>query len=355
MATKNDMGSSSIVLNLIDGAEKTGAGFMLFDGMDRVVYSNGTNNGLFFFIDFELNPTYEESFRACLEHNRFVERDAYSEPDRWLASAMDFRRLHRFAQFVKEYPDGRLFMVTHEIVPGVGSYYARAEVTSRVRKAAAGDGLLFGPGSWNGFVESAPYAVRTSLAGMPTAGAIVSSNGVVVECNDAMSAMLQEGDGLRLVGDRLVAWLPAEKADLWAALAGVTAHPGTGQGSGEVLLKVSRERNGQPLLVKVTRCNGPVNLPALCMVVVFDPDQRAAVPASVMGRLYGLTDAEARIAVAVGMGDELQSIAERSGTSYQTVRTQMKSILGKVGVNRQSELVRLFSRLAAIFKPSVKT
>lgn len=74
---------------------------------------------------------------------------------------------------------------------------------------------------------------------------------------------------------------------------------------------------------------------------VADGAQRAPI----LKQLYGLTAAEASIALAVTEGAPLGAIAARRGVAASTVRAQVKTIFAKVGVGRQVELVQ---RLAAV-------
>lgn len=67
---------------------------------------------------------------------------------------------------------------------------------------------------------------------------------------------------------------------------------------------------------------------------------------SLLQRAYGLTRAEAEIAVAVGTGDDRRDIAEMRGVSLGTVRQQLKSIYGKLGVHRETELLALLGAIA---------
>lgn len=67
--------------------------------------------------------------------------------------------------------------------------------------------------------------------------------------------------------------------------------------------------------------------------------------APILKQLYGLTTAEASVALAVTQGTPLGEIAVRRGVAASTVRAQVKTILAKVGVGRQVELVH---RLAAV-------
>lgn len=65
---------------------------------------------------------------------------------------------------------------------------------------------------------------------------------------------------------------------------------------------------------------------------------------------FGLTATEGRIAAHLMSGGSIATYATTQGVSASTVRTQLKSIFAKVGVNRQAELLaRLGRRQAAPF------
>lgn len=59
--------------------------------------------------------------------------------------------------------------------------------------------------------------------------------------------------------------------------------------------------------------------------------------------LYGLTNAEARLACALSQGEALGELSRRWDISRETLRTHLKRVLGKTGTSRQSELVRLLT------------
>jgi DNA-binding CsgD family transcriptional regulator len=61
----------------------------------------------------------------------------------------------------------------------------------------------------------------------------------------------------------------------------------------------------------------------------------------VLCHLYGLTQAEARLAGALANGHSLEMIAEKFKLSKHTIRTQLKSCFQKTGAHRQTELVKL--------------
>src|SRR5512140_2499359 len=59
-------------------------------------------------------------------------------------------------------------------------------------------------------------------------------------------------------------------------------------------------------------------------------------------RRFGLTPAEARIAVYIFEGGSVSGYAEQAGRSELTVRTHLKSVFRKTGISRQAELATLF-------------
>jgi DNA-binding CsgD family transcriptional regulator/PAS domain-containing protein len=63
---------------------------------------------------------------------------------------------------------------------------------------------------------------------------------------------------------------------------------------------------------------------------------------------WGLTTAEARLAVALLESDNLQMAADRLQISRNTAKTQLSSLFQAAGVRRQSELVRRMLTVAAI-------
>ncbi|MBM3091030.1 helix-turn-helix transcriptional regulator [Ensifer sp. T173] len=60
--------------------------------------------------------------------------------------------------------------------------------------------------------------------------------------------------------------------------------------------------------------------------------------------IYGLTPAEIRIASGLAAGLSLREIALANSVSYETIRTQLKSIYSKTQVNSQAALVSLLMR-----------
>ncbi len=79
------------------------------------------------------------------------------------------------------------------------------------------------------------------------------------------------------------------------------------------------------------------------------PFDATAAPAALLETrlelIYGLTPAEARVAAQVGRGKAPKEAAAAFGTSWNTVRSQLRRIYAKTTTSGQPELARLVARL----------
>jgi DNA-binding CsgD family transcriptional regulator len=81
------------------------------------------------------------------------------------------------------------------------------------------------------------------------------------------------------------------------------------------------------------------------LVVLCEPGSIGAAGRETVRTILELTSAEADVAVMVAEGVSRDQIAERRGTSADTVHAQMKSLYRKAEVKREAELVALLNRL----------
>jgi DNA-binding CsgD family transcriptional regulator/PAS domain-containing protein len=80
------------------------------------------------------------------------------------------------------------------------------------------------------------------------------------------------------------------------------------------------------------------------MVCITDLETGVRLPAERLRDLFGLTPAEARVALALFEGATLKEAAECLSVSFYTVRWHLAQIFEKTGVSRQSEMMRLMLR-----------
>ena len=82
-------------------------------------------------------------------------------------------------------------------------------------------------------------------------------------------------------------------------------------------------------------------------VFISDPDLQESASQQVIGDLFELTPAEAKLAILLARGMSLAQVSAAQNISQHTVRAQLKSIFAKTGVSRQAELLRLVLKSAA--------
>lgn len=82
---------------------------------------------------------------------------------------------------------------------------------------------------------------------------------------------------------------------------------------------------------------------ALSIVFTTSMTPSASPAPSLLQALFDLTPAEARTAGQITEGKSIEQISFESGISHNTIRTHLKSVFQKTGVERQAELVSLLS------------
>lgn len=83
------------------------------------------------------------------------------------------------------------------------------------------------------------------------------------------------------------------------------------------------------------------------MIFIRDPEASGSATGQTLRELFGLTRAEAAIAVAIGEGQSLEHIATALGVGLGIVRTHLKKALDKTGTSRQAALAALVARSVA--------
>ncbi|MHB9842278.1 helix-turn-helix transcriptional regulator [Paraburkholderia terrae] len=86
-------------------------------------------------------------------------------------------------------------------------------------------------------------------------------------------------------------------------------------------------------------------------IFIRDPEASGPGACETLRELFGLTRAEAAIAVAIGEGQSLDQIAATFGVGLGTVRTHLKRALAKTGTSRQGALASLVARSVAGISP----
>jgi DNA-binding CsgD family transcriptional regulator len=167
--------------------------------------------------------------------------------------------------------------------------------------------------------------------------------GHVLETNQLAREILEREDGLQIRNERLTATRTFDSAKLAAGIAG-RAPVGA---DAEVHLLIGRKGGARPHAVTIAPLEGGsdgARAQRIVMVLIVNPDWQTPSERSVSA-FFGLSPAESRLAASLMQGRKLGDIARDSGVEVTTLRTQLSSILRKVGVQRQVDLVRVLSSI----------
>jgi len=113
-------------------------------------------------------------------------------------------------------------------------------------------------------------------------------------------------------------------------------------------LTVTRDNGLPPLLLQFLPIDPAIVSGDEELVLLIDPlVTRRNTPRVELLQLLNLTPSEARVAALVGSGLPPPDAALSLGLTVGTVRSTLKTVFSKLGVNRQAELVRMLGRLDA--------
>jgi DNA-binding CsgD family transcriptional regulator len=84
------------------------------------------------------------------------------------------------------------------------------------------------------------------------------------------------------------------------------------------------------------------------MLFVYDPARPLDIPPERIMDAYGLTLAEARVALGAATGASVPETAQRLNISANTVKTHLRRVFAKTGASRQSELARLMALIGLV-------
>ncbi len=87
---------------------------------------------------------------------------------------------------------------------------------------------------------------------------------------------------------------------------------------------------------------------AAVLLFIIDPANKAGIPATWLMDAYGLTLAESKVALAVSSGLSIPETAHQLRLSQNTIKTQLRNVFAKSGVNRQTELARLIASIGLL-------
>jgi DNA-binding CsgD family transcriptional regulator len=90
---------------------------------------------------------------------------------------------------------------------------------------------------------------------------------------------------------------------------------------------------------------------AAVLLFVIDPANRRSIPPAQIMDAYGLTRAEARVALAASCGNTVIESARLLGLSPNTIKTHLRRVFAKTATGRQAELAGLIASVGVVRLP----
>lgn len=127
----------------------------------------------------------------------------------------------------------------------------------------------------------------------------------------------------------------------------------------ELRAAIGRACGGHPVQAIFGSSTGPVPLRVLVAPISLDAGAGAAIwiahgragalpDPRTLQALFGLSEAEARLALGLLAGRTPRECARSAGVGVATVRSHLHSMFAKTGARRQAELVAVLSRIPAL-------
>jgi DNA-binding NarL/FixJ family response regulator len=207
------------------------------------------------------------------------------------------------------------------------------------------------------FAELTVASTLSALDRLSTGVLLINAAGEVTFINNAAREMLEKGDGLMLRRLTRASGLGNLSSDnelvnraIAAALRSTLNRDpyGTEHFSDSVLVPRTSGSMAYALQFSALGSQNEFNSDSSASAIVFltDGAQQVEVNPDLLLSAYGLTQAEARVAIALLECSSAQEVADYFGVTFNTVRTQIKEVYGKLGVDSRARFTKLMLGLA---------
>jgi DNA-binding CsgD family transcriptional regulator len=176
--------------------------------------------------------------------------------------------------------------------------------------------------------------------------AFVSASGAVVYCNESLQAIVRRNDIVRLRKGTIEFLAVDARARFDKALDAVRRQR-TGEPPVPALtdFPVRRAADAPPYLVSVRPLARPSReglsaARAEAIVFIRDPLKRGGAAGQMLREIFGLTEAETSVALALQSGIPLEQYARNNTVSLNTVYTHLRRVREKTGCHSIADLVR---------------
>ncbi len=180
------------------------------------------------------------------------------------------------------------------------------------------------------------------------ASLVIDGMGSRLHIDPMTSEILAQRDGIGLVNDRLSFSDDVAAHRYGKALRRIEASRGNGSDAAARKFSARRPSGKRPYLVRIGALSGGewnFNAEAIseAVIVIRDPSLFVQLDTDLLRQSYGLSIAETELASALDRSLTLRAVATERNVSITTIRSQLYTLMAKLAVNRQSDLIRLLA------------
>lgn len=279
-------------------------------------------------------------------------------------SPEELRQTDYYKEYLSQYGVGYILGIDIGTVRGISGKFRLARLETREdfgpRERAICQGLVpYLRLALNLFVqridiEAEKEALSMTVSGMSVGSIMVDPDAHVLEANSTALTILNQADGIIMTAGKISLQSPSQSQQLHKLIrrnAEAAIDPSLGGLMRAMLINRPSGKESISLLVRPASSSTPrqLTIRPTALIQLVDPEQPRVTVINALIELFGLTPAEAKVALSLSNGLSIKETASLSMTSAHTVRSQVRSIFSKMGINRQSQLIRTTLISVALF------
>jgi DNA-binding CsgD family transcriptional regulator len=168
----------------------------------------------------------------------------------------------------------------------------------------------------------------------------------LIGSNQSGKRLLQRGNILKNSKGRIAAHLPSDTARLYAHIEQLT-RPRNSRTFTAMTFTAARNAKTAAILYAI-RQGHPAEPKYVLFNVIDARQEELFIGQGILKELFGLTEAEERVALLVGQGYSPQQMVQRLRVSMPTIRTHLSRIYGKTESRTQRDFLRLMGALGVL-------
>ena len=194
------------------------------------------------------------------------------------------------------------------------------------------------------------FNVNALLERFPYGVAIADDQGKISNCNQAASLLFQNNPLLNLDQKRLTIVDRKISREVNQGIVS-SVRSTTGLEEGKTFLFQLNQGGDNALIVLVMPfLNSTENkLESSALIMLYQPSANKSPSNELVSALWNLTPAETSLVVDLAKGLSLRECADSQGKSVSTLKSYLKDVFNKMGVNRQADLISMVLTSPAMF------